>query len=164
MKLRKQNTQLNMPTSRIFATVRDSGDFYSDTEFDDARLALWDKPPPYDIHLHTLYPNTTDLADAIIGYRMRMQQQFETARIQQYNTLPLSTFKAELFTTLVADLGRWEELGKILSDPALGVGCRRFGKQWRKWLAKRVVELCEDLRAAEEGNDAFLCLYLKRWT
>jgi hypothetical protein len=159
-----QDASFPLPTSRLFLRAAEDSDALEGSDYGDNQLACWDHAPPYavqgDIEV------IEKLEDAQHGRRHRIQRDYEDRRLEDYKTLPVDIFMAEVYNEILKGLREWEE-----ADCAL-TGLRnsgrvfdiRMGEHWKQWQARRVMCLQRDFEALREGSDKFLCVYIDRWS
>jgi hypothetical protein len=160
-------TESPLPTSTIFRQAALSADALDETDYDDLRLAHFDGCPPYGQRLDSTYilRDIDRLMDALHGRRQRQQREHEDKRLKRYKTLPLAVFQEEVHTEMMNYLREWKAIGLALDglplDEELDI---TLGQHSREWYARRCYSLYQDFRALRAGCDAFLCLYVNRWS
>jgi hypothetical protein len=155
-----------LPVTYTFRQAACSADSFSDTDYDDAQLQKFDRIPPYPSRLPS--HDQARLLDALHGFRLRQQRDYEDARLQRYNTQPADVFMHEVHTELSSYLKKWELCGVALEemDPDAEGYTFDLMLAWdmQQWIARRSHSLYIDLEALQKGSDKILCEYVNRWS
>ncbi|KAG6825918.1 hypothetical protein H0H92_001860 [Tricholoma furcatifolium] len=151
---------ISIPTSPIFQLAFGSENPFEDSEHDDRMLAAWDLPPPY----AEPPPGCIRLFfDILMGYRLRQRKKEEVARLERYKYHPLRDFATEVCAELTRCYAEWEALQKVVEGMHKGFE-RQLAQRLLGWRAYRVLTLEQDFGSLLQGFDAFLNLYVERWT
>ncbi|KAG6825487.1 hypothetical protein H0H92_003580 [Tricholoma furcatifolium] len=151
---------ISIPTSPIFRLAFGSDNPFEDSEHDDRMLARWDLPPPYP----EPPPGRVRLFfDILMGYRLRQRKNEEIARLERYKDHPLRDFATEVCAELTRCYTEWEVLHKVVGGMHKGFE-RQLALRLLAWRAYRVLILDQDFASLLQGSDAFLNLYVERWT
>ncbi|KAG6809668.1 hypothetical protein H0H92_015233 [Tricholoma furcatifolium] len=151
---------ISIPSSPIFRLAFGSENPFEDTEHDDRMLAAWDLPPPY----AKPPPGRIRLFfDIMMGYRLRQMKKEEIARLDHYKNHPLRDFATEVCAELTRCYAEWEVLHKVVEGMHKGFE-RQLALRLLGWRAYRVLTLDQDFASLLQGSDAFLNLYVERWT
>ena len=133
-------------------------------DYDDGQLQKFDCIPPYP---SCLLPSNdrTRLLDALHGYQLHQQCNYEDNRLQWYNTQLADVFIWEVHTELLTYLQKWESCGIALEGMDLGAGFdMMLAQDMQQWIAHRSHSLFIDLEALHIGSDRILCEYANRWS
>ncbi|KAG6828011.1 hypothetical protein H0H92_009671 [Tricholoma furcatifolium] len=151
---------ISIPTSPIFQLAFGHENPFEDTEHDDRMLAAWDLPPPY---AEPPPGRIRSFLDILMGYRLRQRKKEETARLERYKNRPLRDFATEVCAELTRSYADWEVLHRVAEGMQKGFE-RQLALRLLRWRAYRVLTLDQDFTSLLQGSDAFLNLYVERWT
>jgi hypothetical protein len=157
----------SLPTSPIFRYAAESGDAVQDTDYDDKWLSEFNGPPPYSPQAMLLaQENLISLVDALHGWHLRQQCDFERSRLHRYKTQPVDVMMGEVHSDMLSYLKDWEALEhSTKAVQELGGEIHHEVAFLRsQWAARRCYCLGKDFNALQNGSDAFLCVYVDRWS
>jgi hypothetical protein len=160
-------TESPLPTSPLFRQAALSADALEDTDYDDLKLARFDGCPPYQQSPESMstLPDIDRLMDALHGRQLRQQREYENKRLGRYKTVPSAAFEEEVHTAMMNYLQEWKAIGVVLDAPPLDLEFDiTLGRHAQEWYARRCYSLYQDFKALRAGCDAFLGLYVNRWS
>jgi hypothetical protein len=103
--------------------------------------------------------------DALHGRQQRQQREYEDKRLERYNTLPLAVFEEEVHTEMMNYLREWKAIRVALDGLPLNQELDIIlGQLSQEWCARRCYSSYQDFKALRAGCDAFLGLYVNRWS
>lgn len=98
--------QFHLPSLALFRSAFGGKDELELTGFEEEELSKWKSLPPYSLGRegkdgNWLKDNFQDLTDALHGWRLWEQQEYEDSCLKRYQSMPLEEFTCELHSNLL---------------------------------------------------------------
>lgn len=132
------------------------------SEYEDIRLkALSCSPCHTPVTLVPLPPeDQCALSDALHGWHLRQQREYEDSRMLRYKTLDRQVFLEEIYIEMSRFRREYDELGVVICTLHPVPFYYTISQQWK---ARWFLSLFNDVQAVKKEADSFIHVYIERW-